>query len=289
MTERFPSRREGWKETRGVVYRDGQYYAWSHRKTKTGDVTIAAPLTREVLAGLVPDLIVLDSRELLGKAGKRATHSSAARALPPPVNRFDLELAPPTDIPAAVWDHPEAEPEKAQNKLVIVVRSRISSVLSAVFNRKTDPTEQAIVMALIVLSIVFLIVEVIAAMIGISMTRTITGAVHRLYEGTQKVMEGNFSHRIEVKGKDQLADLSHSFNRMTENLEKLLVVAKEKERLQSEVEIAREVQSQLYPRVVPQTRSLRMTAVCHPARMCSGDYYDYEVIRDSQVASPSAT
>ena len=89
------------------------------------------------------------------------------------------------------------------------------------------------------------------------MTRTITGAVHRLYEGTQSVIEGDFSHRIEVTGKDQLAELSHSFNRMTENLEQLLVVAKEKERLQSEIEIAREVQNQLYPRVVPQTRTLR--------------------------------
>ena len=121
---------------------------------------------------------------------------------------------------------------------------------------------------LIIVAIVFLIVEIVSMIIGVSMTRTITGAVHRLYEGTQKVMEGDFSHRIEVKGKDQLADLSESFNRMTENLERLLVVAKEKERLQSEIEIAREVQSQLYPRVVPQTRTLRLTAVCHPARMC---------------------
>ncbi len=55
------------------------------------------------------------------------------------------------------------------------------------------------------------------------------------------------------------------------------MVAKEKERLQSEIEIAREVQSQLYPRVVPQTRQLRMTAICQPARMVSGDYYDYEI------------
>jgi sigma-B regulation protein RsbU (phosphoserine phosphatase) len=157
-------------------------------------------------------------------------------------------------------------------------------VLSTVFNRKTDPTQQLFQWAVVAVAIVFLFVEMVSMIIGISMTRTITGAVHRLYEGTQKVMEGNFSHRIEVKGKDQLADLSESFNRMTENLERLLVVAKEKERLQSEVEIAREVQSQLYPRVVPQTRSLRLTAVCHPARMCSGDYYDYEVIRDSQVA-----
>jgi sigma-B regulation protein RsbU (phosphoserine phosphatase) len=280
----LPAPRVGWKETRGVLLRDGQYYAWSHRRTKTGDVTITAPLTGEVLAGLAPSLIVMDSRELLGKALKRGAHSSAIRALPPPVNRFDLDLAPFTDIPAAVWERPESEPEKERNKLEIVIRSRISAVLAAVFNRKTDPTEQVMVVLLFGLSIAFLIVELIAAMIGISMTRTITGAVHRLYEGTQKVMEGNFSHRIEVKGKDQLADLSNSFNRMAENLEKLLVVAKEKERLQSEVEIAREVQSQLYPRVVPQTRSLRITAVCHPARMCSGDYYDYEVIRDSQVA-----
>ena len=55
-------------------------------------------------------------------------------------------------------------------------------------------------------------------------------------------MQGDFSHRIEVRGKDQLAELGVSFNRMTENLAHLLTVAKEKERLQSEIEIAREVQ-----------------------------------------------
>ena len=33
---------------------------------------------------------------------------------------------------------------------------------------------------------------------------------------------------------------------MTENLERLVVVAKEKERLQSEIEIARDVQAQLF-------------------------------------------
>jgi sigma-B regulation protein RsbU (phosphoserine phosphatase) len=97
-------------------------------------------------------------------------------------------------------------------------------------------------------------------------------------------MQGDFSHRIEVRGKDQLAELGVSFNRMTENLAHLLTVAKEKERLQSEIEIAREVQNQLYPRVAPQTKSLRLTAVCRPARIVSGDYYDFEVTRDTHVA-----
>ncbi len=273
----LPPPRPGWKETRGVLLRDGQFYAWSHRKTKTGDVTITAPLTGEFLTGLVPNLGVVDFLESRGGPAIRAARN---RALPSPMSRFDREVLWFATIPAALWEQPGREAKGP----IIAVHSRISAVLSTVFNRNTDPVQQVFQWGLIVVSIVFLVVEIVAMVIGLSMTRTITGAVHRLYEGTQKVMEGNFSHRIEVKGKDQLADLSQSFNRMTENLERLLVVAKEKERLQSEVEIAREVQSQLYPRVVPQTRTLRLTAVCHPARMCSGDYYDYEVIRDSQVA-----
>lgn len=268
---------EGWTDTRGVLLRDGQYYAWSHRRTKTGDVTITAPLTGEFLTGLVPNLGVVDFLESRGGPAIRASRN---RALPPSLNRFDREVRWFATIPAALWETPGKEAEGP----IMAVHTRISAVLSTVFNRTTDPAQQVFQYGLIGVAIVFLVFEIVAMIIGISMTRTITGAVHRLYEGTQKVMEGSFSHRIEVKGKDQLADLSHSFNRMTENLERLLVVAKEKERLQSEVEIAREVQSQLYPRVVPQTRTLRLTAVCHPARMCSGDYYDYEIIRDSQVA-----
>jgi sigma-B regulation protein RsbU (phosphoserine phosphatase) len=273
----LPAPQREWKETRGVLLREGKIYAWSHRRTDTGDVTVTAPLTGDFLASLVPNLGAVNFSESRGGV---ESHTSAKHPLPPPMNRFDREVHWFAIIPAALWEEPGKEVEGP----TIAVHSRLSAVLSTVFDRKTDPAQQVIVVTLIIVAIVFLVVEIVSMIIGVSMTRTITGAVHRLYEGTQKVMEGNFSHRIEVTGKDQLADLSESFNRMTENLERLLLVAKEKERLQSEVEIAREVQSQLYPRVVPQTRTLRLTAVCHPARMCSGDYYDYEVIRDSQVA-----
>ena len=87
-----------------------------------------------------------------------------------------------------------------------------------------------------------------------------------------------------IGGKDQLGELSVSFNEMTENMERLLVIEKERERLQTELEIAREVQNQLYPKRLPDVDSLRLTAVCNPARMVSGDYYDYQQIDDTNVA-----
>ena len=152
------------------------------------------------------------------------------------------------------------------------------------FHRAADATQEAVRAAMVVVMVIFVVVVIIALAIGVTMTRTITGAVHRLYEGTQRVREGDFSHRIAVSGRDQLGELGSSFNQMTENLERLVVVAKEKERMQSEIEIARDVQSQLFPRSVPELATLRMRAVCNPARMVSGDYYDYELIHGSQVA-----
>src|SRR6185295_16697719 len=119
---------------------------------------------------------------------------------------------------------------------------------------------------------------------GVSLTRTITRAVHNLYEGTERVKVADFSHRIEVQGNDQLAELGRSFNRMTENLERLILVEKEQERLKSEIEIAREVQGQLFPRSAPAMKTLELAGVCHPARMVSGDYYDFVLAPDSTVA-----
>ena len=124
--------------------------------------------------------------------------------------------------------------------------------------------------------------ELVSLVIGVSISRTITSAVHELYVGTRRVKEGDFSHRIPVRGNDQLAELGASFNTMTENLERLIVVAKEKERLESELEIAREVQSQLFPKDVPDLKTLTLTGVCNPARVVSGDYYDFMRVDSSR-------
>ncbi len=260
----------------GVLQREGNFYLFSTVKTPRGDVIVTVPLTREYLAGLVPSL------GLVGIDRPTETPSKSARAapaLPPAANRFDTEVVWFATVPAFDWSTPGRTSD-----LELAVLTRVSAVLSAVFNRKADLGQELLELALIAGVIVFALVEIICWVIGITMTRNITGAVHHLYEGTHRIMQGDFSHRIEVRGKDQLAELGTSFNRMTENLAHLLTVAKEKERLQSEIEIAREVQNQLYPREAPQTKSLRLTAVCRPARIVSGDYYDYGITRDTYVA-----
>src|SRR5260370_20251069 len=71
---------------------------------------------------------------------------------------------------------------------------------------------------------------------------------------------------------------------MTENLRRRIVVAKEKERVEAELAMAREVQNQLFPKDVPFTKSLELTGVCSPARMVSGDYYDFMALPNEGLA-----
>jgi sigma-B regulation protein RsbU (phosphoserine phosphatase) len=128
---------------------------------------------------------------------------------------------------------------------------------------------------LVAIAVAFALVILIALVIGIRLTRTITYSVANLYRATQHVNRGDFEYQIEVRERDQLAALQTAFNSMTKSLKRLIAEQKEKERLQSELEIAHEVQEQLFPSNVSGTRTLEVYGTCQPARTVSGDYYDF--------------
>jgi serine phosphatase RsbU (regulator of sigma subunit) len=121
----------------------------------------------------------------------------------------------------------------------------------------------------------FLIVEIISVVIGIVLTKSITNAVHNLDRGTELVKQGDFGHRIVVRSEDQLGALAESFNQMTEHVQRLLKESVQKERLERELEIAKEVQERLFPAQNPHLGRLDVSGVCLPARIVSGDYYDF--------------
>jgi phosphoserine phosphatase RsbU/P len=293
----------------GVAWLQGRrYYAWASAVQNGARFVAVMPLTRRYLSELVPglgDVYFLQGSTRLGadpqkKRGIQVTnrapkenslsvadenfemtpvaHDGPGTPLPPPVNRFDLEVRWLSVIPVTDWTHPEIT-----RSALLLVHTRFSSLFQ-ILSGRVDELQGGALILFYAVSIAFLLVGIVGFAIGFSLTRTITGAVHSLYEGTQRVMRGDFSHLIKVSGRDQLADLSSSFNTMTQNLERLLAVAKEKERLQAEIEIAKEVQEQLYPKTAPVMKTLHIIGMCQPARMVSGDYYDYQAVPGNKLA-----
>src|SRR3954451_14551711 len=251
-------------------------YALAHARMEREEVTVAAPVTHEVLAKLVPGLGDVNFIRLTGAPAQLMGKPTRA-LIPQPKSAFDFQLSGAMPMMVSHWEAPGR-----QEELLLVVDTRISTVLGMVFQRG-DWTDKALAY-FIAVSVLFMVMELLSLFAGIRLSRTITGAVHELYEGTQHVKEADFSYRIPVKGNDQLAELSQSFNTMTENLGRLIVVAKEKERLESELAIAREVQNQLFPKDVPFTKTLELKGVCNPARMVSGDYYDFMALGENALA-----
>ncbi len=128
---------------------------------------------------------------------------------------------------------------------------------------------------LVIIGSLFLIIQSVALVMGFALAKSITGSVHALFMGTQRVRQGDFAHRIAVKTRDQLGMLAESFNSMTSSVEDLLQEAAEKKRLEEELRIAREIQMSLLPTGPVTTPGLAVTALSVPAREVGGDYYDF--------------
>lgn len=137
---------------------------------------------------------------------------------------------------------------------------------------------------LFAVAVVFLALEVLALMGAAWMTRAVTGTVHKLYRATELVKRGDFSHRIRARSHDQLGELAGAFDEMSANIEALLKERVERERLEREVEIAHEVQAQLFPRSVPALSSAEVAGECRAARGVAGDHYDYIEIEPGLLA-----
>ncbi len=275
-----------WKRAHGLILkRDGnqdRLYSWAHVTSGPEEVTVLAPLNHDLLSGLVPGLGDVSFYPFNAPdAPRRIVLSDMG---PPREGRvperkgyLDFPIRGYYSVFVPTWESPAD-----QIDLILVVDTRVSAVMGTVL--QTARWADVVVPLGIGVAVAFLIVELASLVAGVQISRTITGAVHELYQGTQHVRDGDFTYRVPVKGNDQLGELTSSFNTMTKNLGQLIMVAKEKERLESELAIAREVQNQLFPKDVPFTKTLELKGVCKPARMVSGDYYDFISLTDSALA-----
>jgi serine phosphatase RsbU (regulator of sigma subunit) len=157
---------------------------------------------------------------------------------------------------------------------------RISAAQGSVGGRTFG---QNLLLVLFVIGALFLIIQAMALIAGFALAKSLTGSVHQLFTGTERVRQGDFTHKIAIKTEDQLGELAGSFNSMTASIEDLLLQAQEKKRLEEELRIAHEIQMSLLPQGPLTMPGLSVTALCVPAREVGGDYYDFLPLDDHRV------
>ena len=81
----------------------------------------------------------------------------------------------------------------------------------------------------------FFIALVITLVIGLFLFFVLTGRLRKLSQGVQAFKKGRYDHRIDIRGGDELAQLSRAFNDMADSVRESMEKLKEAERQRSEL------------------------------------------------------
>lgn len=284
---------------KGLVEVEGKLWlaAAQSRPTSQGEffVLARAPVTPSVLDGLGSELGPIQLI-LLKPSGQRSAFGPALefngvsyglgeeitslnRRLAPAAFWFDLRVGGYSTFEAEHVDSTDSPSAPVLASFALrptVVNRQIFTSVGAVGPLLTN--------LLVVAAVIFLLLEIAALAIGFVLSRTMTRAVEDLYDATLHLRRGDFGYRVRVQQRDQLGSLGDSFNEMTTSISDLIAEQRQRQRLENEISIAREVQEKLFPRSLPSFPDVQLAAICRPARSVSGDYYDFIQLGPNRLA-----
>jgi serine phosphatase RsbU (regulator of sigma subunit)/anti-sigma regulatory factor (Ser/Thr protein kinase)/tetratricopeptide (TPR) repeat protein/transposase len=93
---------------------------------------------------------------------------------------------------------------------------------------------------------------------------------------------GEVQDTMEFDSSDEIGEIAHAFNEITEKFRKSQVNLAEQERLQKEMQVAQEIQHTLLPDVFPEIEGYEIASYYEAAKEVGGDYFDFvEVDKDT--------
>ncbi len=137
------------------------------------------------------------------------------------------------------------------------------------------------------LRFVFLILLVVSVLFTIAaiffMGLRITRPIIYLSERADIAAGGNLDILIEKNTHDEIGRLSDNFSNMLKSIKENQKALIEKERMEEELKIARDIQETLLPKELPAIEGMTFHASFMPHSEASGDYYDFLMIDENRL------
>lgn len=118
-----------------------------------------------------------------------------------------------------------------------------------------------------------------------SVARSLSEPLHKLTRYTQAISKGDLDQTIELGVNNEIGLLASSFNRMTVQLKDSIRDLREttaaRERIESELRVAREIQMSTMPKVFPpfpDRKDFGIHAAIKPAREVGGDFFNFLLV-----------
>jgi serine phosphatase RsbU (regulator of sigma subunit) len=126
---------------------------------------------------------------------------------------------------------------------------------------------------------------IVLALVGIvPLSSRLTRNLESLSEGVNRIAQGDYAARVQVKASDEVGRLAKAFNQMAADVEAHQRSMVERERIRHELELGRQIQHDMLPQVPLKLGLTEVRGVSVPAREVGGDFFNYFLLTNGTVA-----
>ena len=142
----------------------------------------------------------------------------------------------------------------------------------------------------IYIALVFVILMIVM-LISRNLSRNLSEPIVLLQKDVEIISGGDLDRKVKVIGNDEISDLAEAFNNMTSSLKQYMhdftKLAVEKERIGAELSVATGIQASMLPSkfpAFPNDNRFDIYAIMNPAKEVGGDFYDFFMVDDKNLA-----
>ncbi|MDR0987327.1 MAG: SpoIIE family protein phosphatase [Ruminococcus sp.] len=179
-------------------------------------------------------------------------------------------------MPNAEVTAPVSDMEKSINTLISQSEAAVNSYMTT---------------AVTVVIVAVLLVLLLAVILSFRFATTISKPISLLTEEAGEIGKGNLDHTITVMTGDELEELAHAFNMMTDELKLYMKdfekVTADKERIATELSVATNIQASMLPHIFPpypDRTEFDLYGSMEPAKEVGGDFYDFFLADERTLA-----
>ena len=139
-----------------------------------------------------------------------------------------------------------------------------------------------VLLSVLLISIIFIVFVLYKIL-----KHNINQPINTLANIAEKISQGDLEQDIYLKEPSELAKLASTFNKMKTdikiNLTELAKISAEKEKIISELAIAKTIQDSALPKDFPKNEYFELAACMMPAREVGGDFYDFFPVDENRI------
>ena len=139
----------------------------------------------------------------------------------------------------------------------------------------------------VLLSVLLICILLIVLVLYQVLKRNINRPIATLTEIAKEISQGDLDKTIHLDKPSELAQLASAFNKMKtdikNHLSELAQVTLEKEKMASELAIAKNIQDSALPKDFPKNEHFELIASMTPAKEIGGDFYDFFPIDENHI------